>query len=198
MTSATSADTLDSDELAEPAEPVVDDPAPTSRRRPVRLGILATLAALFVAVSIGAGAEGWLLIAAHQRDVASRQALAAAQHFAEAFTNADPGTIDQRIDEVTNATTGEFHAKYVKNISQLRAMLIDNKVTTHGSVVDSAVKSAGTDTVEVLLLVKQSFTSAATPEAPADPPAEVIAMAITVQKIDGHWLVAKVVPGEKL
>lgn len=214
MASGTSVSDTDEAAEAEDIEDAVveiDDPPPAPRRW-VRPLIRGAVAALFVAALIWSGVAGWMLFSAHQRDSAGREALSAAEGFAIAFTNADPSTIDQRIDEVTKATTGDFRERYVKNISKLRAMLIDNKVTTHGSIVDSAVTSAGTGTVKVLLLVKQSFVSADTPAPPAgapappagapappaDLPAEVVAMAITVQKVEGHWLVSKVVPGDQL
>lgn len=165
-------------------------------------------AVVLVAVLTGAGYEGWLLFEQHQREVAAVQALDAAQKFAVKFTNADPSTIDQAIRDITDATTGEFKARYVRSISQLRAMLIENKVTTRGTVVRSAIESVTADKVEVLLFVKESFTSAALPappaghpvghpaESPVEPPTDVVGMAITMEKVDGRWLASKVVPGD--
>lgn len=162
----------------------------------------AAVIALLLAALGTAGYEGRLLFAQHQRQVAAHQALDAAQQFAVKFTNADPATIDQVIDEITGASTGEFKAKYVKNISQLRSMLIENKVTTRGTVVRSAIESVSPNRVEVLMFVRESFSSAALPKPAPDPSAEpstdVVGMAITMEKVDGRWLAGKVVPGDKL
>lgn len=172
------------------------------RRRRTRLAIRCTAAVVFVAVLAGPAAyEGWLLFIQHQRDIAAAQAHVAAQQFAGAFTNADPSTIDHQMDHITNMATGDFRERYIKSISAMRAMLIDKKVTTHGAVVASAVKSANAHTAEVLLFVKQTFTSPdlpKPPDAPAEQPAEVIGMAVTMEKVDGRWLVSKVVPSDKL
>lgn len=175
--------------------------------------IRGTAAVVFVAVLAGAGYEGWLLFQHHQRKVAAHHALDAAQEFAVNFTNADPDTIDEAITAITEGTTGEFKDRYVRSISQLRAMLIENKVTTHGTVVRSAIESVTGDQVQVLLFVKESFTSAAVPESPPEsspasptgsspespePSTDVVGMEITLDNVDGRWLVSKVVPGNKL
>lgn len=179
-----------------------DDPKRARPRRWIRPSSRGIAVVVFLAVLAGAGYEGWLLFEQHQRQVAAHQALDAAQKFAVAFTNADPGTIDQAIDAVTDGSTGEFKSRYVRSISQLRAMLIENKVTTRGTVVRSAIESVTSNQVEVLLFVKESFTSAALPDAPpqspAGPPTDVVGMAITMEKVDGRWLAGKVVPGDKL
>ncbi|OHV05073.1 hypothetical protein [Mycobacterium talmoniae] len=195
--------------------------APGSRRW-IRAATRGTVVVVFVAALAGAGYEGWLLFQQHRKQAAAYQALDAAQQFATNFTNADPNTIDQAISAITEGTTGEFKDRYVRSISQLRAMLIENKVTTRGTVVRSAIESATSNRVQVLLFVKESFTSAAVPEAPPGPPAqppgappgplgspappgspaetptEVVGMEVTVEKVDGRWLVSKVVPGDKL
>ncbi|MEZ0364060.1 Mce protein [Mycobacterium sp. pUA109] len=180
----------------------------TSRgpRRWTRPAIRGTAVVVVLALLAGAAYEGWLLFEQHQRQVTARQALAAAQTFAENFTNADPSTIDRAIDAISDGSTGEFKQRYVRSISQLRAMLIENKVTTRGTVVRSAIESVTSNQVEVLMFVKQSFTSAAVPqappapgsEAPAGPPTEVVGMEITMEKVNGRWLASKVVPGDKL
>lgn len=191
---------------------------PTSRglRHWGRLAARGAAVLVFLAALGGAGYEGWLLYQQHQRQVAAYQALDAARKFAVDFTNADPATIDAAIGAITEGSTGEFKTRYVRSISQLRAMLIENKVTTRGTVVRSAIESVTDTRVEVLMFVKESFTSAAVPQAPPapqgppapqappapespPPPATaVVGMAITLEKVDGRWLVSRIVPGDKL
>lgn len=201
---APDADTGEADADGEPSE--TNDESHTDEtqkaRRWRRPAIRWIAVVVFVAVLAGAGFEGWLLFERHQKEVAAQQALDAAQQFAGKFTNADPDTIDDAVRDITDGSTGEFKNRYVKSISQLRAMLIENKVTTRGTVVRSAVESVAPGKVEVLLFVKESFSSAALPEPPderpAEPPTDVVGMAVTMEKVDGRWLVSKVVPDNQL
>lgn len=201
----TASDTESADELAGATEESVVQTDDLPSRRPRRwFGPVFRWGAVvaFVAVLAGAGFEGWLLFERHQKVVDAQHALEAAQTFAEKFTNADPTTIDDAVRDITDGSTGEFKNRYVKSISQVRAMLVENKVTTRGTVVRSAIESVAPNQVEVLLFVKESFTSAALPqppgEQPGQPPTDVVGMAITMEKEGGRWLVSKVVPDKQL
>ncbi len=168
------------------------DDAATMPRRWIRSAIRWAAAVVFVAALAGAGYEGWLLFQQHQRGVAARQALDAAQNYAVTLTSTDPNAIDQNVTDVLNGATGDFKDRYTKASSQLRKLLIDNQVTTHGSVVESAVKSASTNKVEVLLFIKQSVSNSTTP----DPRSDVTAVTMTMEKVQGRWLASNVVlPG---
>jgi Mce-associated membrane protein len=164
-----------------------------SRRRSwIRTAIRWIAVLAFVAVSAVAGYERWLLFQQREQEVAARQALDEAQKYAVTLTSTDPGAIDQNFADVLNGATGEFKDMYSRAGSRLRKLLIDNKVATHGSVVDSAVKSATKNKVEVLLFVRQSVSNSASP----DPHADLTAVTITMEKVHGRWLASKVVlPG---
>lgn len=147
-----------------------------------------------VAVLVGAGYEGWLLFRQHQKDVAASQALDAAQKYAVTLTSTDPKAIDQNFTDILNGATGDFKDTYTKASSRLRKMLIDNKVATQGNVVDSAVKSATTNKVVVLLFVKQLVTNSES----SDPRTDLTAVTVTMEKVNGRWLASKIVlPAEQ-
>jgi Mce-associated membrane protein len=164
------------------------------RRRWIRSAIRWTAVLVFVAVSTGAGYEGWLLFQQHEQDVAAQRALDAARKYAVTLTSTDPNAIDQNFTEVLNGATDDFKDKYAKAGSRLRKLLIDNKVATHGSVVDSAVKSATKNEVEVLLFVRQSVSNSTSP----DPHTDLTAVRVTMKKVGDRWLASKVVlPAEQ-
>lgn len=164
------------------------------RRRWIRSAIRWTAVVVFLAVSAGAGYEGWLLFQQHEQDVAAQQALDAARKYAVTLTSTDPNAIDQNFTEVLNGATDDFKDKYAKAGSRLRKLLIDNKVATHGSVVDSAVKSATKNEVEVLLFVRQSVSNSTSP----DPHTDLTAVRVTMKKVGDRWLASKVVlPAEQ-
>lgn len=153
--------------------------------KPNRRWVAAAVLALGL---IGAAYEGWLLFAHHQRTVAAAQALEAAEKYTLALTSVDPTAIDKNFAEILDGATGEFKDVYSASSEQLRQLLIDNKASAHGTVIDSAVKSATKNKVEVLLFVDQSVSNKTAPQAQIDRSRIVI----TMEKVNGRWLAAKV------
>jgi Mce-associated membrane protein len=173
------------------AKPNADSDKRRSHRW-IRASIRWAAGAVFIAFVAAAGYEGWLLFQQHQNDLAGSQA--AARKYAVTLTTTDPNAIDQNFTDILSGATGDFKDTYTKASSRLRKMLIDNKVATQGTVIDSAVKSATTNKVEILLFVRQSVTNSASP----DPRTEITAVTMTMEKVGGRWLASKVIlPAEQ-
>lgn len=191
------------DAAATGAEPVADSETGTSSdtdttqpdttqpdaRRWIRVLVRCAAAVAAIAVVAGAGYAGWSLFDQHRRDSSAAQALDAASAFAVTLTTADPSTVDDKVRAVIDGSTGDFHDRYTKSSAQLRKLLIDNAVTTRGTVLDSAVKSAQASQVEVLLVVSQSVSNSSVPDAGSD----LVPVAITMEEVDGRWLASEVV-----
>ncbi len=167
----------------EPADQ--DEPAGPRRRRSAAKWFAAVV---LVAVLAASGYAGWLLFEQHQKDVAAAEALDAAEKFTLVLTTINPHAIDQNITEVRDGSTGEFKNLYEQSSAQLRQVLIDNKATAHGVVIESAVKSASKDRVEVVLFVDQAVSNAAAPA----PQLDRSRVVMTMEKVDGRWLASKV------
>ncbi|BBY33826.1 Mce protein [Mycolicibacter minnesotensis] len=166
-----------------------DDAAePTAESRAPRLDRRWIAAAVLMLGLIAAAYEGWLLFAHHQRAVAATQALEAAASYTLVLTSVDPAAIDQNFAEILDGATGEFKDVYSASSEQLRQLLIDNKATAHGTVIDSAVKSASKNRVEVLLFVDQGVSNKAAPQVQIDRSRIVM----TMEKVNGRWLAAQV------
>ncbi len=182
-------DTTESAETTEDAVETADEADSPKERigglKPNRRWIAAAVLALGL---IGATYEGWLLYAHHQRTVAATEALEAAQKYTLVLTSVDPTAIDKNFAEILDGATGEFKDVYSASSEQLRQLLIDNKASAHGTVIDSAVKSATKNTVEVLLFVDQSVSNKTAPQAQIDRSRIVM----TMEKVKGRWLAAKV------
>jgi Mce-associated membrane protein len=161
----------------------------TRKRRRTR-PTFAKAAAAVIAVAILASAAvlGWLWKDQRDKDIAARQAHTAAVRFAEVLTNVDGAKIDENFNHTIEGSVGEFKDMYMKSNAQLRRALIENKASAHGVVVESAIKSATKNTVEVLLFVDQSVSNASAPE----PRLDRSRVEITMQKVDGRWLASKV------
>jgi Mce-associated membrane protein len=175
------------------AKPNADSDKRRSHRW-IRASIRWAAGAVFVAFVAVAGYESWLLFQQHQNNLASGQALSAARKYAVTLTSTDPNAIDQNFTDILSGATGDFKDTYTKASSRLRKMLIDNKVATQGTVIDSAVKSATTNKVEILLFVRQSVTNSASPE----PRTDITAVTMTMEKVGDRWLASKVIlPAEQ-
>lgn len=175
---------------------VIESPLPHQRRRRA----LRWAGALgLTGVLTGTGYQSWSLFERHQIDSAAQTALNSARDYAVTLTTADPTTIDAQIARIIDGSTGEFHDRYAKHSAELRAIMLANKVTTRGEVIDSAVKAATIQTASALLVVQQTFTSTDLPAPAAGQPdaPDVTSMAVTLQKVDGRWLVSNVVPAQQ-
>ncbi len=165
-----------------------DEEGPATGRPRGRTATRWIAAAVLVAVLAVAGYEGWLLFQHHQKDVASAEALDAAEKFAITLTTIDPNAIDTNITGVIDGSTGEFKDLYQQSSGALRQVLIDNKATANGMVLDAAVKSAKKNRVEVVLFIDQVVSNAAAPA----PQLDRSRVVMTMEKVDGRWLASKV------
>ena len=119
---------------------------------------------------------------------AGEQAQQAAVAYAQILTSIDSNKVDENFDQVLDGATGEFKDMYSQSSVQLRQLLIDNKATAHGVVVESAIQSESKDKVVVLLFVDQSVSNTQAP----DPRIDRSRIKMTMEYVDGRWRASKV------
>ena len=176
------ADTTDAEETS--PERDEHEPVRSWRRRLIGGGL-----ALLVAGSLAtSGFLGWQLWQHHLVTRAGQQAQAAAVQYAQVLTSIDSAKVDENFNQVLDGATGEFKDMYSQSSMQLRQLLIDNKATAHGVVVESAIQSETKDTVVVLLFVDQSVSNSAVP----DPRIDRSRVKMTMEYADGRWRAGKV------
>lgn len=158
--------------------------APVWRRRV----LVGAVIAVFVAALGLSGFFGWKVWQADQVAQASRQAQDAAVAYAQILTSIDSNKVDENFNQVLAGATGEFKNMYSQSSMQLRQLLIDNKASAHGVVVESAVQSASKDKVVVLLFVDQSVSNTTVP----DPRIDRSRIKMTMEKVDGQWRTSNV------
>lgn len=154
-------------------------------RRYLRRSVLPVLLVAALGVS---GYLGWRQWQDHQLKVAGEQAQQAAIAYAQVLTSIDSNKVDDNFKQVLDGATGEFKDMYTQSSVKLRQLLIDNKATAHGVVVDSAIQSESTDKVVVLLFIDQTVTNTAAP----DPRIDRSRIKMTMEKVDGRWRASKV------
>ncbi|BBY63091.1 hypothetical protein MHEL_13340 [Mycolicibacterium helvum] len=166
-------------------EAAVEEPSPRQWPRLIRRGLVW---ALVVGLLGACGFLGWQVWQEREISAASRDAQQAAVHYAQVLTSIDSNNVDQNFAEVLNGATGEFKDMYSQSSAQLRQLLVDNKATARGVVIDSAVKSASKNQVVVLLFVDQTVANKAAP----DPRIDRSRVKMTMDKVDGAWRASKV------
>ena len=177
-------DEAKAEEAAEP-ESESSDTTSRGRRRWALVGAVAVVVAASLALS---GFLGWQLWQTKQVTQAGQQAQDAAVNYAQVLTSIDSNKVDENFNQVLAGATGEFKDMYSQSSMQLRQLLIDNKATAHGVVVQSAVQSASKDKVVVLLFVDQSVANSTVP----DPRIDRSRIKMTMEKVDGQWRASKV------
>jgi Mce-associated membrane protein len=175
----------------EPAEAPDGKEAPatlSARRRWTYRALVGSAVVVFVA-AVGLSAFlGWQHKQHNDVTNAGNAALDTAKSYAIALTSIDANGIDDNFAQVLNGATGQFKDMYSQSATQLRQVLVDNKATSKGTVVDAAVKSASKDRVEVLLFIDQAITNVANP----DPRLDRSRIDMTMELVDGRWLASNV------
>ena len=154
-------------------------------RQYLRRSILPLLLIASLAVS---GFLGWQQWQEHQVKLAGQQAQQAAIAYAQVLTSIDSNKVDENFRQVLDGATGEFKDMYTQSSVQLRQLLIDNKASAHGVVIDSAIQSESTNKVVVLVFIDQTVANSAAP----DPRIDRSRIMMTMEKVDGRWRASKV------
>ncbi|WP_199178189.1 Mce protein [Mycobacterium hubeiense] len=160
-------------------------PQPGRRRRRIVAGLLCVV---FVAALGLSAFLGWRVKQLEATAAAGEAALEAARNYAVTLTTLDAKDIDKHYQQALDGATGVFKDEYSQGSAQLRQLLIDNKATGKGIVIDAAVKSATENKVEVLLFVDQSITNAILPS----PRIDRNRVRMTMELIDNRWLASQV------
>lgn len=177
------------DDITEDSPEDVADTAAVSAPNRRRFSPRTVAAAAAFAALVGAtGFLGWQVWQQRQIAAAGEEAQRAAVSYAEVLTSIDSDKVDENFKEVLDGATGEFKDMYTQSSVELRQLLIENKATARGVVVESAVQSASKDKAVVLLFVDQSVANAKLP----DPRIDRSRMKMTLEKLDGRWRASKV------
>ena len=182
---ALESDALESDAVESDAASAVEVAEPKRKLPSAR--IIAAVAA-FVGLLVGAGVLGWQVWQARQIDHAGQEAQRTAVSYAQVLTSIDSNNVDENFQQVLDGATGEFKDMYSKSSVELRQLLIENKATARGVVIDSAVQSVSKDRAVILLFVDQAVANTKLP----DPRIDRSRMKMTLEKADGRWRASKV------
>lgn len=146
------------------------------------------VALVIVGLLAASGVLGWMVFQQRQLNEVRDEAQRAAVSYAQVLTSIDSDKVDDNFKQVLDGATGEFKDMYSQSSVELRQLLVENKATAHGVVIESAVQSASKDRAVVLLFVDQSVSNTKLP----DPRIDRSRMKMTMEKVDGQWRASKV------
>lgn len=168
-------DPLEPDETpAPPVRRVVRRPRPRPRPRTTpaetaapekkstwtaRLLVLALVAALTATGLLG---RQWY--DGRQLDTARAQALAAARQEVTDFVSISASTVDSDLARIAAGASGDFKDEFTRDMPQVRAAVVQNKVDSKGTVLRAAVVSADRRTATVLVAVDATVKNASAPD----------------------------------
>lgn len=139
-----------------------------------------------VLLAIGAGVTKWLTVSHTNASIARAESLQAAREATVAMLTYNAGTVDQDLNAARTKLTAPFLDEYTKLINTKVIPGAKEKQTSAAAqVVALASVSAKSSHAVALVFVDQTIAS-------AKEPANVTASSIrvTLDKIDGRWLVS--------
>ncbi|WNG79702.1 hypothetical protein C6A86_015480 [Mycobacterium sp. ITM-2016-00316] len=102
-----------------------------------------------------------------------------------------PETLDRDLDRARTLMFGDFLTYYGKFSSEVVAPAVRDKgIKASAQVVNAALMEMSTDTAKVLLFLNQETMSRDRPE----PALTASSVVVTLDKVDGHWLIAALDP----
>lgn len=155
--------------------------------RVVAFGVLPALAFVLV---IGAGVLKFLDSGVRESDIARGESVQAAKDSTVALLSYKPDTVEQQLTAARDRLTGDFRNEYTdltKNVVIPGAK--QKQISAVASVPAAASVSANPSHAVVLLFVNQTVTVGNS--APSDTASSV---RVTVDKVDGRWLISKFDP----
>jgi Mce-associated membrane protein len=195
----TEGDESDSDAVA--SDTIEEQTPPRPKRRPfARVGQGAkkhwVAVALSVALVAAAGLTSWMFFFVYQpdretNDEAMQGAVKAASDGTVALLSYSPESLDKDFAAAKSKLTGSFLSYYTQFTEQIVTPAAKQKaVKTHAAVVRAALSEMHPDTAVVLVFINQTTASKDRP----DPSLINSAVRVTLQKVDGGWLISSFDP----
>jgi len=195
-TERTGATTSAIEDVAEAgAEPGADaaaareDRARRGRRR-VTLPLVPLLAIL-LALLIAAG--GWLWLTRPDRSSVTtadyEEVLQAARSNIVDYTSFDYLTLDDDLEQIRRVAIGELRDSSVARLEDGREAIADSQLVVNSEVVAAGATAADADRATVVLVVKSSTKSLASPQTQVS----FARIEVGLEKQDGRWLLSRLV-----
>jgi Mce-associated membrane protein len=156
-------------------------------RLPRRQVIVAILLLGAAVVALAVTGQRWYQ---QQRlDSARQEALAAAKQTTVDFVSISAATVDKDLQRITAGATGDFKDEFTKGVTQVRTAVVENKVSSTGTVLRAALVSSDLDSAVVLVAVDASVKNKGAPDGRISHYRIQVDMALDPSS--GRWLVSR-------
>jgi Mce-associated membrane protein len=185
-----------SDPLGETDVSTGDSGGRQSRRRlrtsvrshlPRRTVALAVVLCAAVLVTLSITGVRWY----HQQRLESARqgALAAARQTTVDFVSISAATVDRDLQRIAAATTGDFKDEFTRGLPQVRTAVVENKVSSTGSVLRAALVSSDLDSAVALVAIDASVKNTGAPDGRISH--YRIQVDLSLDPGSGRWLVSR-------
>lgn len=192
-TATESAATSESAETTEAAQTTEPATAESTGKRGInwaRVFAFGVLPALALLLAGGAGYLKWVDNSVRNADAARAESVQAAKDSTVAMLSYKPDTVEQQLNDARSLLTGEFEESYTGLINDVVIPGAQQKqISAVASVPAAASVSADSEEAVVLVFVNQTVVMGQ--DAPTDTASSV---RVTLEKIDGDWLISKFEP----
>ncbi|GGL26534.1 hypothetical protein [Nocardia jinanensis] len=166
-----------------------DSEKPAGRRSPFPLPALIGAAVLLVAALVAVGV--FFFLAGNKQEELDRRAAAteAACDFGNNFATYTGDKADDYLQRLDQSSTGKWKDLVSQIGPDLKTRFAESKVSSTATGVQCGYESGSGDQARVVLVIDQQFTTANVPQDQG--PGQVkVAANVSMQKVDGTWLVA--------
>ena len=159
----------------------------TTSGRPRRSVVLALLLLAAVVATLAVTGQRWYQ---QQRlDAARQNALAAARQTTVDFVSISAATVDRDLQRIAAGATGDFKDEFTRGLTQVRTAVVENKVSSTGSVLRAALVSGDRDSAVVLVAIDASVKNTGAPDGRISH--YRIQVDLAVDPSSGRWLVSR-------
>jgi Mce-associated membrane protein len=185
------------DDVADAAEAVGDEDAAdaeTSEERSTRFAwgraFVATLPVLALILALGVGYLKWLDGQEHESRIAAEESVKAASESTIAILSYKPETVDQDLRAAADRLTADFRRQYTQLVTDVVAPGAKQQHIAAVATVAAAASVVATGKQAVVLVFVDQTTTIGN-----DPPTQsTSSVRVTLDKIDGRWLISQFDP----
>lgn len=185
------ADEAEAADEADLAEPDLDAaPAQQNARFPWARLLGIALPAVALLLALGVGYVKWLDGSQRASGVAAEESVRAASESTVAILSYKPETVDQELKAAANRLTGGFRQQYTQLVNDVVAPGAKQQHISAAATVPAAASVSATGKQAVVLVFVDQTTTIAN-DAPTQSTSSV---RVTLDKVDGRWLISQFDP----
>jgi Mce-associated membrane protein len=144
-----------------PTDPVTEAGETAGSRRGLLALVLGVVVVVLLATTVTLGIRAF---ERYRDDSARTDAVRAARQTVLNFVSISAATIDRDLARISAGATGDFADQFDRGKPRVKTTVVENKVTSVGKVLESAVVSSDRDSAVVLVVADATVTNSSAPK----------------------------------